>query len=429
MRSVLINTSMRTALAVVLLLPAADFAAAQSRANKSKAGQKTKLEKKYTYNKKTGKVTLARSVYEKDGQYIEHGKEKAYYRDGTIKRTTEFAHGVKHGGELLYYPNGNPKSKTLFVEGVRHGVGTMKYANGQPKERGNLVDDHKQGVWKYWHEDGSRYRVIVFNEGNRHGDYKELHLNGEVAERGMYTEDKRDGKFTAWYDDGKKRLDITYVNGKKSGIQLEWYRNEQQRSSVAFDKDMRHGTATWWNREGELMASGAFRNDKPNSGTIVELGEDDSHWFVRTYVSGEVTGEILHEDGKPKNGLYIEWHAINQKKRECTYKDGKRHGVGIQLYESGAVMSRCTWVENKIDGTYTEWFENGRRRWEIVMRHGSKEGEERSWDGLGNLVAEGENRFDLPWNGTVLVVEGGENRWGAFLDGAEIEIKLIMKPE
>jgi hypothetical protein len=41
---------------------------------------------------------------------------------------------------------------------------------------------------------------------------------------------------------------------------------------------------------------------------------------------------------------------------------------------------------------------------------------------LGNLVAEGENRNDKPWDGTVLVTDGDVSRYGRFVDGVEQQI-------
>ncbi len=366
------------------------------------------------------KKPVLRNKYE----YHVNGNPKRKYSVYTRKNRT-----VIHGYEIVYYPNGKPMSKVGYKHGVRHGTGVFLHENGKKREQGTFVENHKQDTWIQWREDETKYREISYDDGNRQGPYIEWHPNGKVAERGNYLDDIKEGVFTVYFDSGVKRRQSTFRNALRTGKVTEWHPNGKKRSTIIYDNGLRHGSAVWWNDVGEIVARSEFHDDEPVSGTIIDIGEDDAHWFLRTYDRGRPVSQLLYENGAPKNGIYRQWYSSSSKKSEGTYESGKKHGVEVNWYEfgtigeeKGGILSRCTWADNKIHGTYTEWFKNGRKRWEITLENGIKHGPEKTWDGLGNLVAEGENRNDKPWNGTVLVTDGDVSRYGRFVDGVEQQI-------
>ena len=72
--------------------------------------------------KRQGKVIFQRIQSTKfyvDG--LEHGLQKYYFTDGTIKAEIPYTHGLLNGQVRLYYPSGKIKREIAFSSGKRHG--------------------------------------------------------------------------------------------------------------------------------------------------------------------------------------------------------------------------------------------------------------------------------------------------------------------
>jgi len=136
---------------------------------------------------------------------LKHGKERFWDDDGKLLRESSYRYGQKHGPQIYYYKNGQLSGHSTYKFGREDSIWTRHYENGQMKSQGmyhfnsidmrlelkehydtvtvenwetgeimvNLIGESyfkpKNGIWKYWNEDGKLVK-------------KELYINGELVE-------------------------------------------------------------------------------------------------------------------------------------------------------------------------------------------------------------------------------------------------------
>ena len=66
-----------------------------------------------------------------------------------------------------------------------------------------------------------------------------------------------------------------------------------------------------------------------------------------------------------------------------TYKDDKEDGLFTEWYENGQKIREVTYKNEKKDGLSTYWYENGQKMWEHTFKDG-EEIEATYWDEDGN---------------------------------------------
>ena len=88
-------------------------------------------------------------------------------------------------------------------------------------------------------------------------------------------------------------------------------------------------------------------------------------------MGGNKEFEGSYKDGK-LDGLWTNWYENGQKSSEITYKNGKQYI--IRTYKDG-----------KREGFWTWWYANGQKFYEDVYKDGELI-ESKKWDRDGNLI-------------------------------------------
>ena len=79
------------------------------------------------------------------------------------------------------------------------------------------------------------------------------------------------------------------------------------------------------------------------------------------YANGQKRKELTYKDGK-RDGLTSWWFKNGQKHLERNYKDGKREGLTIHWYENGQMEMESNYNNGGHHGVWTKWYENGQLR-------------------------------------------------------------------
>jgi antitoxin component YwqK of YwqJK toxin-antitoxin module len=66
--------------------------------------------------------------------------------------------------------------------------------------------------------------------------------------------------------------------------------------------------------------------------------------------------------------LYINWYENGQKKREGTFKDGKKVGKWTRWYENGQKKREGTYKDGELNGLWTGWYKNGQKKYEETYK-------------------------------------------------------------
>ncbi|HNY03134.1 MAG TPA: hypothetical protein PKG48_11130 [Bacteroidales bacterium] len=98
---------------------------------------------------------------------------------------------------------------------------------------------------------------------------------------------------------------------------------------------------------------------------------------------------IYHGRGKDKELIReTTYYANKQIQMDGTYKDDKREGQWTYWYENGNKWSEGVFVKGKSEGRRVTYFENGKVRYEGYYKDDNRVGKWRFFDETGRLLQE-----------------------------------------
>lgn len=119
-----------------------------------------------------------------------------------------------------------------------------------------------------------------------------------------------------------------------------------------------------------------------NSVDVVEESfEDGSPRVIRTYDDYEGEKVLLKEKVNYPNGKI---------QLTGTYKNDKRDGLWTYYYENGNKWSEAEYTNGEYNGKSTTWFENGKLRYEGYYKNGKKTGKWKFYNEEGKFEKETE---------------------------------------
>ena len=115
-----------------------------------------------------------------------------------------------------------------------------------------------------------------------------------------------------------------------------------------------------------LFLSLGFSQKEYNYNDIIEM---NNGLWTEKFSDEPITGKVYHSTGK----IY----------GETTFKDGKKDGLWTQWDENGQKRFEVTYKDGKNDGLWTQWYENGQKKYEGTYKDGNQINT-KCWDEEGN---------------------------------------------
>ena len=124
-------------------------------------------------------------------------------------------------------------------------------------------------------------------------------------------------------------------------------------------------------------------------------------WIVLAATgAAAAAGMVTDKDLVERNGLWfqkpseIPYTDSTRGLKQRSYRQGKLHGRGIILYESGQLKVEMIYENGKLNGPYKMYFENGRPMMRGTMKNDQREGlwEVFYFNGEKSLHSSGEYR-------------------------------------
>ena len=129
-------------------------------------------------------------------QYLYTGKDTLFSNaEGQFKNNTYI-------GEWLFYY----QSRMLQAKGVYVG------SNGESKGSTGVPDSEREGLWRWWHE------------------------NGQLKVEENYVNDKEEGLYRWWYENGQLKQEGNHVNGEREGLWRFWNEKGVRYSNSRYSK-------------------------------------------------------------------------------------------------------------------------------------------------------------------------------------------------
>jgi antitoxin component YwqK of YwqJK toxin-antitoxin module len=269
-------------------------------------------------------------------------------------------------------------------EVLSDGFMVFYHPNGEKSSEGYMKDDKPEGYWKTYSEEG-----VLLSEGNRKN-----HL--------------LDSTWKFYDKGGVLKMEINYMKGKKNGIRTTYRENE--RIEENFIDDLKQGITSYYYQEGMLKKTVIYV-DGLEEGIAKEFAEDGRITQLITYKKGFISNRerINRFDNEGKNhGNWKYFYDTGSLKRECIYKHGLKNGyykeydidgnlihafkyvdgekqefvaeltkldVKTEYYFDGRVKIKATYKDDKPEGVWREYAEDGKIEKSYIYKNGVVIGE------------------------------------------------------
>ncbi|MEO8734466.1 MAG: hypothetical protein ABI373_09050, partial [Flavobacteriales bacterium] len=329
--------------------------------------------------KKDDQLTGTDSTWEANGalnsvgQYDDKGRSTGIYRSfdhGRPYMELEYTHDL-----LIRYRFMDAHGKTLS-EGQRK-KGKFQFQAfstlGRLSSEGSYLDEGaKDGPWKEYYPDGAVSAERTFDKGVKQGSQREYFENGKLKVDNDFSEGDRTGTYRMLYLDGTPQYIGHMVKGNLNGT----YRHYLPDSTLIADEYYVDGAQDGWQNYYDNNGRHT-RTERVVDGTTREkiiYATDGS--ILQQYVvpPGPYVIHELFPDSTPQNAIPV--------------MNGTFHGKAQWFYPGGKVMTEGTYVNGKRDGTWTGYYENGRKHYEEHWVLGDETGVDRMWKRDGTIDRE-----------------------------------------
>lgn len=175
-----------------------------------------KIEKYFDLNWKECDPFIARyysiqvkedTVWHRNDFYI---PEKTLQMDGYLKD------GYKEGWFTYFHVNGKISSKVFFKNGKKNGLVLSFYEDGKKKDSTYYLQDAIIGNAFSWFRNGELKTTMTLDSlGNQQGGYTSYFENKLTSAIGMYSKGlKKNGVWIYYHENGSKSAEINYVFGQ-----------------------------------------------------------------------------------------------------------------------------------------------------------------------------------------------------------------------
>ena len=327
-----------------------------------------------------------------------HGENKGFFSNGRLRYSAHYEKDQLHGEHLVYNDNGALLEKKIYSNGLLEGdyqsyfkVGKSLpefdiiyrkdlvedraveyYAEGGAYSEMNFRNGEKEGVEKRYNRDGSLYSAVNYVKGEPQGLYETYYLNGNTAEKGYYEDGVLEGLYQKFYLNGNLQSSGKMKKGLSEGVHQYFAMDGKLHNELDFKNDEVIGYR-FYDKKGKILAQGKRRG-----------GE---FWYEGYSPEGIITSTGLYDVSGGKKG---EWKFFSDNgvlTGEGTYIEDKADGVYKEYYETGEKFSVSEYKLDTLDGYYTDFYKNGQMRTQGWYQGGFKQGEWRTYFIDGNLQA------------------------------------------
>ena len=289
----------------------------------------------------------------------------------------------------FYYDNGEISSEGILLNGQPEGLWKTYYENGQLKTIGSRSNSKLQGQWYFYRDNNNIERMITYDNGLKHG--LEQIFNSE----------------------GILNIEYTYANNNKNGISKHYYINGDIKKEIPFIENKEEGKGLEFGTDGRIITYLTYKNGYLQYQESINRynikGLKTGKWIEFFSNSNRISEEGNYSNGK-RNGLFKIYNKRGKLERIETYKNGELQEntaseilkIKKELGADGKVKAIGSYVNNKKQGIFREYDDNGNISSSAIYKEGLKVGEgiilrnglyEGSWKyfyATGELKAEGE---------------------------------------
>lgn len=239
-------------------------------------------------------------------------EDKPGYSDGQLIEEGRYNNGKRTGLWKRFWPNGKLMSEINYRMGRPVGPYTTYYPDGKTEEQGNWDLDRNTGRFKRWHPNGQLAQDFLFNDyGIRDGVQKYYHENGQLEVEVAVKEGKEDGTLKRYYANGDLQQVAQFSGGvineanskyikpvhkvdapkpDASAMPAPERKPEEVPNAMVFREN---GYNTLYDRQLRLSQQGEFKAGKLWNGKYYRYNPSGELYRIEVYQDGRFAGTAL----------------------------------------------------------------------------------------------------------------------------------------
>ena len=281
----------------------------------------------------------------------------------------------------------------------KDGFNRFYYPNGKVSSEGFIKNGKPDGYWKAYNPNGT-----LKSEGNR--------KNYEI-----------DSLWKFYNGDGKLLLEITYRAGKKDGLKTSYLDKETIKEN--YKNDIKEGYTRYYYPDGKIKQEIPFIKGL-EQGFGKEYGSDGTVITLTEYKRGFIVDRLRinrRDSGGRKQGKWYQFYDSGNLHSETTYRDDKKNGYFKEYAENGDLLKISKYVDDVLQPdaqeiqkleVQNEYYPDGRIKISAMFRNGIPEGITREYRADGTI-----EKSTLYQNGIVVgegIMKEDGNRDGPWKD-------------
>ncbi len=263
--------------------------------------------------------------------------------------------GKKEGAYIRWYDSGSIAEEGEYKKGEKLGIWRETYESGQTRIEAEYDANQKSGKYTSFFENGNKRAEGSYLDGVMDGVWTNYHNNSKLSEQGDMVAGKKNGKWIYYSTSGKKESAIRYVNGVEKVS-----RGKKPSQKVGSNND-------------DTDPKGTIRVKNPDA----PVGNPDK----RCKDGGQIFGNEpplgkqlwCERDGK-KHGMWKQWWESGNRWIDGEYADARKDGLWTEYYDNGIVTSKGKFSLGKEQGPWVFNYANGQARTKGQFKDGKKEG-------------------------------------------------------
>ncbi len=365
-------------------------------------------------------VMVMKGPSEENFKVLPHGTRIDLEIDGSLSQVWHYEEGVLHGVNKAFYPSGKIRAEKTFVQGVLEGPVKFYYENGSLKEEGVYLQGRLHGDFSQYYENGHQLAHASYDHGELQGVVKEWYPSGVVKTERRFLDHRLhgDGKnpaLVAYYEDGNVAEVGDFREDSPVGVHVRYHRNGKEEYRVHFKEGKKDGKEQFFSEEGKRLGEGLWDLGIAKgkhyrhfaSGKVAYLAEFDRNGNLKEPIveydeKGTLLKKFSLKDAK-LDGSYSEWYENGSPRFEYNYVLGRLEGIQKEYYSSGQIKAISGFKDEKRDGLHEEWHENGILSRRVSFANGLKDGQLGEWYANGTPKMDAYFQKDIP--------EGVQTEW------------------
>jgi len=210
-----------------------------------------------------------------DDQGIKRGSWIDFYPAGEIRAKGTYMNNQRSGSWTFYFRSGGVEQKGRFQRDRYQGLWTWYYPNGNVWREESYFNGREDGMFTEYEKNGSILTKGDFINGEREGEW--IYQVGDHEERGTYQIGLREGIWKYYYNNGKLKYEGNYSQGNPDRRHKYYYPSGALKEEQYYQLGIREKNWKKYDEEGNLVMTITYRNNVEQriNGIRIRLPESD----------------------------------------------------------------------------------------------------------------------------------------------------------